>query len=80
MKVLIDTNLLTRMAVTSDPQHAIAVQAILMLDQADCDICLIPQVLYEYWSVATRPADVNGLGMSPGGTHQIWRSWRMLWM
>lgn len=65
MKVLIDTNLLTRMAVTNDPQHAIAVQAILMLDQADCDICLIPQVLYEYWSVATRPADVNGLGMSP---------------
>ncbi len=65
MKVLIDTNLLTRMAITSDPQHAIAVQAILKLDETDCDICLIPQVLYEYWSVATRPVEVNGLGMSP---------------
>ena len=38
MKVLIDTNLLTRLAVTSDPQHAIAIQAILKLDQADCEI------------------------------------------
>jgi len=65
MKVLIDTNLLTRLAVTSDPQHAIAIQAILKLDQADCEIWLIPQVLYEYWVVATRPVEVNGLGMSP---------------
>lgn len=65
MKVLIDTNLLTRLAITSDPQHAMAVQAILKLDEADCEICLIPQVLYEYWSVATRPVEVNGLGMSP---------------
>ena len=29
------------------------------------EICLIPQVLYEYWVVATRPVEVNGLGMSP---------------
>ncbi len=65
MKVLLDTNLLTRLAITSDPQHTIAAQALLKLDQADCELCLVPQVLYEYWSVATRPTEVNGLGMSP---------------
>jgi len=25
----------------------------------------VPQVLYEYWAVATRPAAQNGLGMTP---------------
>ena len=55
MKVLIDTNLLTRLAVTSDPQHAIAFQAILKLDQADCEICLIPQVLTSIGSSPLAP-------------------------
>lgn len=26
---------------------------------------IVPQVLYEYWSVATRPIQHNGLGFSP---------------
>lgn len=27
-------------------------------------LCLVPQVLYEYWVVATRPVEFNGLGMT----------------
>ena len=27
--------------------------------------CLVPQVLYEFWVVATRPREQNGLALSP---------------
>jgi len=29
----------------------------------------VPQVLYEFWSVATRPVEQNGLGMTPAEAH-----------
>src|SRR5579871_2530106 len=29
-------------------------------------LVLVPQVLIEYWAVATRPAASNGLGLAPG--------------
>ncbi len=29
-------------------------------------LIVVPQVVYEFWSVGTRPRDVNGLGMSAG--------------
>ncbi len=64
MTMLIDANVLLRLAVKADPQHRLAAEAILKLDQADIELCLVPQVLYEYWVVATRPLDVNGLGLS----------------
>jgi hypothetical protein len=28
------------------------------------ELRVVPQVLYEYWSVATRPAENNGLGFT----------------
>jgi predicted nucleic acid-binding protein len=28
-------------------------------------LCVVPQVLYEFWAVATRPLEQNGLGMTP---------------
>lgn len=27
-------------------------------------LCLVPQIFYEFWVVATRPPTVNGLGLS----------------
>src|SRR5262249_17799803 len=46
--------------------HAMHGEAIAAVDwlQANGHECVIvPQVLYEYWVVATRPRDKNGLGM-----------------
>ena len=32
--------------------------------RADVTLCLVPQVIYEFWVAATRPLDVNGLGVA----------------
>ncbi|MCX6621969.1 MAG: type II toxin-antitoxin system VapC family toxin [Acidobacteria bacterium] len=64
MSFLIDTNVLLRLADNRSPEHTVAEAAIehLLADK----ICLFisTQVLVEFWSVATRPESVNGLGWS----------------
>lgn len=62
MKIVVDTNLLTRLAISDDAQHAEVRSAIKHLRQAGHMLCVVPQILYEYWAVCTRPHDVNGLG------------------
>lgn len=44
--------------------HEIAVQAVKTLLSQGEMLCVIPQNLIEFWVVATRPVDVNGLGLS----------------
>lgn len=65
MRILVDTNLLLRIANgESDPQHDVAEESISRLRVQGHLPALVPQNLYEFWSVATRPSNVNGLGMS----------------
>jgi predicted nucleic acid-binding protein len=64
VRILIDTSVLVR---TSHPQSAdyqIAVDAIAALPDTGYEACLVPQVIYEYWVVATRPSRQNGLGFT----------------
>jgi len=61
-RYLIDTNVLLRAAAPKSSQHAAAVQAIKRLVSRGEDLLLAPQVLVEFWSVATRPVEVNGYG------------------
>jgi predicted nucleic acid-binding protein len=63
MNVLLDTNILARMAQPGHPQHRAASDAVDALVLRGDDPCMVPQVLYEFWVVATRPAAVNGLGL-----------------
>ena len=63
MNVLIDTNVMLRLAQVSSQDHATARSAILNLSESDLTLCVVPQVIYEFWVVATRPLNVNGLGM-----------------
>ncbi len=65
MKVLLDTNVLLRYTVVSHPTHADAVFAVQKIRQRGDQPAIVPQVLYEYWVVATRPTAQNGLGLSP---------------
>lgn len=59
---LLDTNVWLRAVQLTAPQHLVAVNALAaLLDRGD-DIVITAQNLIEFWSVATRPADVNGLG------------------
>jgi predicted nucleic acid-binding protein len=65
MRILVDTNILLRTIEPGHPQHAIATEATDLLRRQGDVLCLVPQILYEFWVVATRPRNVNGLGMSP---------------
>ncbi len=62
MKVLIDTNILLRINQPAYGQNQAAVGAIPKLELRGDFLCVVPQVLYEFWVVATRPTAVNGLG------------------
>lgn len=69
MRVLIDTNVLARLAQPGHRHCAVARQALEDLHRAKHDLFLVPQVLYELWVVGTRPAELNGLGLSPKVMH-----------
>jgi predicted nucleic acid-binding protein len=64
MRVLIDTNVLLRSIETGHAQHDIARDALRDLRQSGHELVIVPQVLYEFWVVTTRPAADNGLGFS----------------
>jgi predicted nucleic acid-binding protein len=63
--ILLDTNLLLRYATAVDPSHRIVASAIAALSEGGKALHTVPQNLYEFWAVATRPIQVNGLGLSP---------------
>ena len=66
--IQVDTNILLRSAEPSHPTHYLAVNAVKRLLANDDRVCLIPQNLIEFWNVATRPVDNNGLGWTPSKT------------
>ncbi len=59
---LLDTNILLRMADGNAPQHLLAGEAVSTLLARGNEVYLTAQNLIEFWAVATRPLDVNGLG------------------
>ena len=64
MRILADTNILARLAQPSHHLHPIAQKSIESLLNREDDLCIVPQVIYEFWVVATRPASSNGLDMT----------------
>ena len=78
MRVLLDTNVLVRLADTDDPRHGDANRAVAALEAGGHELSLVPQVLYEFWTVATRAAggQTNGLGMPVEEAEQNVRAFR----
>ena len=68
MSFLVDTNVLLRSAQPSHPMHADAARAIVELLARGETLSIIPQNVIEYWAVATRPVEANGLGLSVADT------------
>jgi predicted nucleic acid-binding protein len=62
--ILVDTNVLLRAAQPGHSQYAAAVGAVKTARKRGEVPCVVPQVLYEFWVVATRPVADNGLGMT----------------
>jgi predicted nucleic acid-binding protein len=63
MRILLDTNVLCRLVEKTHALHSAAEDALATLYSRGHELCLVPQVLYEYWVVATRPASQNGFEM-----------------
>ena len=64
MNVLLDTNILGRMMQPGHPQYQTAAEAVDALVARGESPCVVPQVFYEFWVVATRPTANNGLGLT----------------
>lgn len=59
---LCDTNIWLRAVQRESPHHALAVNAIALLLARGDAVYLTAQNLIEFWSVASRPGEANGLG------------------
>lgn len=64
MSVLVDTNILLRRTQPDHPHHLMAVESVARLLVDGERLHVTPQNIAEFWSVATRPAERNGLGLS----------------
>ena len=63
MKLLVDTNLLCRAIDVDHVQHPVAKAAMETLRTQGHELISVPQVIYEWWNVATRPKEQNGQGL-----------------
>lgn len=75
MRILVDSNVVLRLGDKGHAMHAEALAAIDRLDAHGHECLVVPQVLYEYWVVATRPLENNGLGMSVATTDAAIAQW-----
>jgi predicted nucleic acid-binding protein len=65
LRILNDTNILVRLRDATDPRHSVCTQALHRLRASGNELFVCAQVMIEYWVVATRPRNVNGLGLEP---------------
>jgi predicted nucleic acid-binding protein len=64
MRYLVDTNILLRRVDIGSPDNPVCGSAVEKLIRAGHELVICAQVLIEFRSVATRPRDVNGLGLT----------------
>lgn len=62
--VILDTNILVRLARPLDPLHSVAQAAVENLTELGALLHTVPQALFELWAVATRPESSGGLGFN----------------
>jgi len=67
-KYLFDTNILLRLSDRISANYALARDATYILIDQGHKYCLTSQIIIEFWVVATRPTEVNGLGWTPERT------------
>ncbi len=64
-RILVDTNVLLRLRQPGHAHRPIALAALQRLRERRCEVCIVPQVVYEYWAVCTRPSsERDGLSLS----------------
>lgn len=69
---LLDTNVLLYLANPAALQHNVASRAVMRILADGGRLTVAAQVLFEFWSVVTRPVSANGLGWTvPEARHAI---------
>ncbi len=66
MTYLPDTSVLVRLYDTNNPLSTVVRQCFRKIERDGQELAIVPQILVEFWAVATRPTNVNGLGMKTG--------------
>lgn len=66
---LVDTNVLLRMSDSTSSMNLLAGQTAAQLLEQNNELLITSQVIIEFWVVATRPVNVNGLGWDVEQTH-----------
>lgn len=64
MAILADTNVLLRTVQPQHPHFATTLRALDVLHKRGELLCIASQNIVEFWAAATRPASVNGLGLT----------------
>lgn len=64
MSLLIDTNMLLRLAQAKHEQYQVALSGVARARRAGETFYVTPQNIAEFWAVATRPVAANGLGLT----------------
>jgi predicted nucleic acid-binding protein len=62
--ILLDTNILLRLKDVHSLEHLMVKQKLKDLLQNNETLAIAPQILYEFYVVATRPIQQNGLGLN----------------
>lgn len=68
MSYAVDTNILARSIQEGHPMQQPVLKAIKTLLDDGETVCVLAQNLCEFWVIATRPLNANGLGMSAADT------------
>lgn len=63
--VLVDTSVLLRTLQVQHGEYEVIARALELLPQQGKRLQIVPQNLVEFWVVATRPIEQNGLGLAP---------------
>ncbi len=63
--VLLDTNILIYSKLATSSYYSTVTDRIVALLNADEDLVICPQIIYEFFFVATKSTDKGGLGLTP---------------
>ncbi len=63
--MLLDTNIILRSKQEGSPHYKEVTEKLVELILSGVELVVCPQIIYEFYVVATRPADKNGLGLLP---------------
>jgi len=64
--ILLDTNIILRSKQASSQHYKEVTEKLIELLSDGYELVICPQVIYEFYVVATRSTDKNGLGLTPG--------------